>query len=447
VNANELGTTGTGGVDLGDKRREQRLIKVVENLAAQPMASIPIASQGWAETKAAYRLMENPALDWRAVLDMHSEKTLKRIEQHQSKVVLCIQDTTELDFSSQPGIAGMGRLNYEARRGMYVHPTLMVTPEGLGLGVTDAWMWARKLKGEAEFKESVRWLEGYERVAEMAKQLPETRWVYIADREGDFRELMDKAAQQDYDADYLIRAKHNRNTAEGEKLWDSIVKEPPLGKVQFVLPATDKRPARRVTQSIYLKRTKLPAHHGKPAIEVTALFAREENPPTGHKPVNWKLLTNRTASSLVEAVELIEWYRRRWLIEIFFRILKSGCKVEALQLGSLERLERALVIFMIIAWRILHVVTLGRECPNLPCDVVFDSEEWQAAWIIQKYEKPPTEVPKLGEMMVLIAEFGGFLKRKGDGYPGPKAIWEGMEKVRHFAVGIKAGRAVYAAGE
>lgn len=157
----------------------------------------------------------------------------------------------------------------------------------------------------------------------------------------------------------------------------------------------------------------------------------------------WRLLTNRQATTLAEALELIDWYRRRWLIEVFFHILKSGCRVEALQLSTLERLERALVIFLIIAWRILHVVTLGRECPDLPCDVVFATEEWQAAWIIDKRSPPPVEPPKLGEMVRLIARFGGFLARKGDGHPGPKAIWEGMEKVRHYAAGIEAGRTVY----
>jgi hypothetical protein len=192
------------------------------------------------------------------------------------------------------------------------------------------------------------------------------------------------------------------------------------------------------------QRITLPAQGKSPAIEVTAILAREENPPAGEKPLMWRLLTNRHAQTLEEAVELINWYCRRWLIEIFFRIFKSGCKAEALQLSTLERLERALVIYLIIAWRILHVVTLGRECPDLPCDVVFDTEEWQAAWIIDKRQKPPEEPPKLGEMVRLIARFGGFLARKSDGHPGPKAIWEGMEKVRHYAVGIEVGRAVYA---
>jgi len=428
---------------LGDKRREKRLIQVMESLAAQPQASIPSAAQGWAETKAAYRLMENPALDWRAVLEMHAGRTEERILQYQPKVALCIQDTTELDFSSQPGIAGLGRLNYEARQGMYVHPTLVVTPGGLALGVTDSWMWARKPKGEAEFKESIRWIEGYERVAEMAGRVRETRLVYLADREGDFRELFDKGHELGYPADILVRAVHERNTADGDKLWESVANSQALGDIEFVLPADKDRTARKVCQTIYVQRAILPAHGKSPAIEVTALLAREENPPAGEKPLVWKLLTNRRVETLEEAAELIDWYRRRWFIEIFFRILKSGCRVEALQLSTLERLERALVIFLIIAWRILHVVTLGRECPDLPCDVVFDTEEWQAAWIVEKRCQPPAEPPKLGEMVRLIARFGGFLARKGDGHPGPKAIWEGMEKVRHYAVGIEAGRAVY----
>lgn len=443
----ELGTTGIGGINLGDKRRAKRLIKVVEDLSASPLSSIPIASQGWAETKAAYRLMENPALDWCTVLNMHKQRTVERIVEHKPKVALCIQDTSELDFSSQPSIAGLGRLNYEARNGMYLHPTLVVTPEGSALGVTDAWMWARQPKGEEEFKESVRWIEGYERTAEMATQVTNTRLVYVADREGDFRELLDKAHALDYPADYLIRAVHNRNTDDGEKLWDSVANTKALGEIEFTLPANKQRAARSVTQTLFAKRVTLPAHHGKPAIEVTAILAREDNPPTGEKPLVWRLLTNRPVNTLQEAVELINWYRRRWLIEIFFRIYKSGCKVEALQLSSLERLERALVIFLVIAWRILHVVTLGRECPNLPCDVVFDTEEWQAAWIVSKRQEPPEEPPKLAEMVLIIAGFGGFLARKHDGFPGPKAIWEGIEKVQHYAVGIEVSKEVYAKRE
>ena len=430
------------GLELGDARRNRRLIKLVEDLAAQPTASIPLASGGWAEVKAAYRLLNNPALDWRDLLEVHTVRTGERLQGH--PVVLCLQDTTEADFTSQPGIAGLGRLSYEAQHGLYVHPTLVVTPEGMALGVIDAWMWAREPKEVAQVKESTRWLEGYEIVADWAAQVPGTRLVYVADREGDIRALMDLAARRGHPADWLVRAQHNRNTALGDKLWDRLARTEPLGEVEFMLPAAPGRTARRVRQTLYSERVTLPAQRGAPALAVTAILAREEHPPVGEKALEWRLLTNRLAETLEQVVELIEWYRRRWLIEIFFRILKSGCRIEALQLGTLERLERALVIYLIIAWRILHLVTWGRDCPELPCEVVFDPEEWQAAWIVAYRRPPPDTPPTLNMMVRLIAGFGGFLGRKSDGHPGPKAIWQGMQRVREFTLALEAGKTVYA---
>ncbi len=429
-----------GDVALGDARRGRRLIKLVDDLSAQPTGSIPLASDGWAETKAAYRLLDNPALEWREVLEGHTEQTLKRVQG--LPVALCLQDTTELDFTSQPGIAGLGRLSYEAQHGMYVHPTLVVSPTGVALGVVDAWMWAREPKAVPQIKESVRWLEGYSNVADLAARVPGTRLVYVADREGDIRALMDAAARRQHPADWLVRAQHNRNTALGEKLWARLGRGEALGEVEFLLPAAPGRPARRVRQRLYHERVTLPAQGGAPALAVTAILAREEDPPAGVKPIEWRLLSNRLAETLEAVVELIEWYRRRWLVEVFFRVLKSGCKVEALQLGTLERLERALVIYLIIAWRILHLVTWGRNCPDLPCEVLFDPEEWQAAWVVAKRSKPPANPPPLGEMVRLIAGFGGFLGRKSDGHPGPKALWTGMQRVREFTIALAAARAM-----
>ena len=429
-------------LDWGDARRTLRLIKLVDDLSAQPTGSIPLACGGWPETKAAYRLLDNPALDWREVLEVHTERTSERMREQ--PVVLCSQDTTELDFSSQPGIAGLGRLNYEARQGLYLHPTLAVTPAGVALGVIDAWLWARGPKEQPQVKDSTRWVEGYEIVADLAEQLPDTRLVYVADREGDLRELMDAAARRGTPADWLVRAQHNRNTLGGDKLGDRLGQSEPVGEVEFLLPAAPDRPARRVRHTLYRQVVTLPARPGAPAVTVTAILAREETPPAGEKALEWRLLTNRVAETLEAIVELIDWYRRRWLVEIFFRILKTGCRVEALQLGTLERLERALVIYLIIAWRILHLVTWGRECPDLPCEVVFDPEEWQAAWIVAYHRPPPDTPPKLSDRVRLIAGFGGFLGRKHDGHPGPKAIWEGMQKVRAFAIAFEARKAAYA---
>lgn len=339
------------GLNLGDQRRTDRLIRVVDDLSAQPGGSIPQACGGWAETKATYRLLNNPALDWRELLEVHPERTRERAAGQ--AVGLCLQDPTELDFSSQPGMAGLGRLSDEAQHGMYLHPTLMVSPEGVALGVVAAWRWARPPKGEAQVKESERWVEGYGVGAELAEQMPETRLVYGADREGDSRALMDEAARRGEVADWLVRARHNRNTTAGETLGDRLGRGEALGEIEFWLPAAPGREARWVRQRLYQERVSLPAHNGQPAVAVTAILAREEHPPAGVKPVVGRLLSNRLAEPLEQVVELVNGYRRRWLIEIFFRILKAGCRVEALQLGTFERLERARVIYLIVAWRIL----------------------------------------------------------------------------------------------
>ena len=228
-------------------------------------------------------------------------------------------------------------------------------------------------------------------MADTAERVPDSRFVQVGDRESDIRGLMDEAARRGFAADFLLRARHNRNLAKtggeeaAQKLWDKAGQQPPLGQIEFMLEANGDRKARKVCQSLYVLRATLPKHKGAPELEVTAILAREDNPPAGEKAIEWRLLTNREASTLEQAAELVDWYRRRWLIEVFFRILtcapegKSGCLVEARQLASMERLERLLAVYLILAWRILHLVTLGQKCPDLPCDVVFDPEEYPRA--------------------------------------------------------------------
>jgi len=177
--------------------------------------------------------------------------------------------------------------------------------------------------------------------------------------------------------------------------------------------------------------------------EVTVILAREEAPPAGEKPVEWLLLTHEPIATLDEAVLRIGWYRRRWRVEIFFRVVKSGCRVESLQLATAERLERALVIDLVIAWRMLYLMTLGRDCPELPCDVAFSAEEWRAAWLIAKRQPPPDAPPTLGAMIRLVAGFGGFLGRQGDGPPGPKALWEGLMKLMSYVEALQTVHEVY----
>jgi len=427
------------GVDLGDRRRGRRAMRLVERLAERPTASIPGACSGWAETQAAYRFLSAEEYDWMDILEPHRQCTRARMAEH--PVVLCLQDTTELDFNGQ-AIAGLGPLSYEAQRGMYLHPTFAVTPTREPLGVLDAWMWAREPKApdgtRPGVKESLRWMEGYARVAELAAGLPETRLVYVADREADIRELMVRARDLGTPADWLLRSKHNRALPEGKRLWATVLAAPSLGEIRFTLPGGRDHTAREVRQALYAQRVTL-SDGQRGTFEVTCLIAREIAPPPGVKPIEWRLLTNRTAETLEAVAELIDWYRARWEIELLFLVLKEGCRVEALQLATMQRIERALALFLVVAWRIARLMRLGRTVPDLDAALLLEPEEWQAAYILAK--KPlPKQPPRLNEVLRLIARLGGFLGRKGDGEPGVKTIWLGLQRVMDFAAGIKFAR-------
>ncbi len=411
----------------------------MERLAAKPTAGVPQACRSWGETIAAYRFFDNDEVEWEAILEPHWRQTERRMAAH--PVVLCLQDTTELDFNARR-VTGLGPLSYEAQRGMYLHPTYTVTPGRVPLGVLDAWMWAREPKDaqgkRGGMKESRRWIEGYERVAETASSLPHTRLVYVADREADMIALMVRAQELGTPADWLIRSTHDRALPEGAKLWATASEGEALGEIAFTMGSRHGVRARPVRQHVWLRRIELPAGDGR-SVAATCLVAREFDAPAGVKPIEWRLLTNREATTLAQAIELIDWYRARWEIEILFNVLKNGCRVEALQLGAIERLERALAMFLVVAWRIGYLMRKGRACPDLDAELFFDPDEIRGAYLLTGLKQPAR--PKLNEVLRLIARLGGFLARKGDGEPGAKAIWLGLKEVHVAAKTLRALRA------
>jgi len=284
----------------------------------------------------------------------------------------------------------------------------------------------------------VRWSEGYARVAELAGELPETRLAYVADRESDIRELMVRARDLGTPADWLLRSKHNRALPEGGRLWAKVLSSSALGEIRFTLPGGRGRTAREVRQELYAQRVTL-SDGRRGSFAVTCLIAREIGAPPGAKPIEWRLLTNRSAETLGEAAQLIDWYRARWEIELLFLVLKEGCRVEALQLATMQRVERALALFLVVAWRIARLMRLGRTVPDLDAALLLEPEQWQAAYILTK--KPlPKGPPRLNTVLRMIARLGGFLGRKGDGEPGVKTIWLGLQRVMDFAAGIKFAR-------
>ncbi len=436
--------------NFGDARLRRRAELVLGGLSRRPEGSVPSSFQSWGETQAAYRLFSNEKVTAEKVLEPHRDATLERMKGY--PVVLCVQDTTELDYTSKPQIDGLGPLTYESSAGLYIHPTLAITPDRLCLGVLDQWSWARdaanhggkdrqhRLKRPLEEKESYRWLEGYRCVCDLQTVLPQTRLVYVADRDSDLFELFEEG--QSGEAAWLIRAVQDRRLVDGRHLWEALRETETIGTLEFDLAAAADRPARHVVQTLRVARLKLkpPYRPDKKLspVEVTALLACEESPPAGVEAIEWFLLTNLPVESCQEAAEKVQWYVCRWQIEVYFRILKSGCRVEELQLQNRDRLEVAVAFYMIIAWRVLYLVMLGRTVPDLGCEAVFAPEEWKAVYMVVEKKKPSHRPPTLGEFLVMVARLGGYLARKGDGPPGPKAIWIGLQRTRDFVIAIDA---------
>lgn len=446
-------------IDLGDERLNKRAKNVLDTLWADPQASINAANQGWTETQGAYRFFDNNLVTPENILQPHQEATRYRMAQH--PVVLVTQDTTELDYTPHPP-KGAGPLNYEKQRGFLDHSHVAFTPEGLPLGVLDANIWARsdedfgKSEERAdepfETKETYRWLEGYRAVCELKQQVPGTHIVSVADAECDIYEVFVEAHERkDNAADFVIRSGKKRCLTERDpeagpwshrKLEEEMNQAPVVLVRELELQRTPKREARTATVEVRAKRVQLkapPRKHTKlPEVEVNVVLVRELNPPSDDEAIEWMLITSLPIDKLEQVLRVVDFYTGRWPIEVFFRIYKTGCQVEKIQLEMSERLLPCLMLYKIIAWRVFHLTTLGRECPTLPCDTLFTADEWKPVWKITREEPIPENPPSLSDFLLLLAELGGHNGRKHDGPPGPQALWIGVRRMTDFAIAWRA---------
>lgn len=442
----ELGTA-----DFGDVRLNRRCQLLAGALGAQCQGSIPVACQSWAEIKAAYRFFAHPKVTLEKVLVSHQEATCMRIAQE--KVVIVAQDTTELDFSGTRVAPHLGPLSYASRLGWLMHLSLALTLDRVCLGVVDTKVWTRdpndsqkarhRKQTSIADKESLRWIEGYQHACAVAQAAPTTRIVSVADRECDIYELFVEA--EGGTADWVVRACRDRSLPEKEpgpgacykKLWAHVADEEVLGEVAFELPARGGRPARRVRQTARaaIIRLRPPQRKGVklPPVTVHAVLLREEKPPEGVDPLEWLLLTSLPIDSWSAVQLVIDCYLCRWQIECFFKILKSGCRVERLQLETPDRILPCLGLYLIIAWRVLYLTMLGRVCPDVPCTVVFGDAEWKSVVAIELRNHPPDTPPSLAEMVNYIARQGSYVGRTGDGHPGIVSIWMGLQRVMDYA--------------
>ena len=436
-----------GTAELGDQRLNKRLITIAKFFTSNPTSSIPQACGSWKVTKATYRFFDNDRIKEKQIQVPHLIATEKRVINQ--RTVLAIQDTSQLDFTHHPSTKELGLLSDESHLGLFYHPTLLLTPEKIPLGIIDQQVWTRppedfgkrgqRKKRPISEKESQKWLTSLEETAKLQEKMSPVHFINIGDREADVFDLF--LESKNLRQDILVRAAWNRCVEHPEKyLWDHMKQVPISGDITITVPRKKGQPHREAILSTrYDKISLKPPRHrrkekGLRPVRVWAVWAHESDSPDGVEPISWMLLTTIPVHSFEEALEKVQWYTCRWQIEIFFKILKSGCRIEEIQLATAERIKRCLVLYAIIAWRVLFLTMVSRNIPKMPCDVLLELEEWQALYcFINQTKTLPSEVPTLMEATRMIAKLGGFLGRKHDGHPGSTVIWRGLQRLSDIA--------------
>ena len=456
--------------NLPDKRLNERLGAVLSQLAALPTASIPAACGGYAEMAAAYRLFENERLRFEDILQPHIDATRRRIAEQ--PVVVLVQDTTELEFTRpQQQVRGAGPLDGSKRRGAFLHPLHAFTPDGVPLGTIAARVWTRpdepplpaaerQRRRKAlpiEQKESQRWIDMLHCGKNLAAEMPGTRLICVADSEADIYEHLAEAEAEPRRLDWIVRAAGDRalqsdadDAASAGLLRAEVLKSPVLFTKTIAVRAREPkvacnargrcqpRVAREAEMEVRVTRVTLHAPYRRdrklPPLVVNVVLVREIAPPPGEDPIEWILLTSLPIATVEEVAAVIQYYCVRWMIEIIFRTLKSGCRVEERRFETMDRLSLCLAVYLIVTWRTLFVCRLGRGLPDVSCEVLFEPAEWRSAWRVVRRLSPPAEPPKLSEMVRMVAQLGGYVNRKRKDEPGPQTVWLGLQRLHDITL-------------
>lgn len=329
-----------------------------------------------------------------------------------------------------------------------MHSTLAVAPSGTPLGLLTQAFFTRPIGEPAhtpneahklpiEEKESYRWIEAFEQVSALGPA--DTEVVTVCDREADIYEMFVVAQEQN--ASLLVRAKVDRRLQEENfKLWQKLERQPITGELTVRITGNQKRKERQATVSIQFTQVKLkipkrPNKKKLPPVTLNAIRVYEKNPPADvDEPIEWLLLTNTPVGNFEDAVRVVGWYCCRWQIEIFHKIIKSGCTVEDCRLETIERLQNYIALMSIVAWRLHWLTYLSRANPDLPCTVALNTIEWQALYRrIHRSDALPEHPPTIRQAVRWIAQLGGFLGRKSDGEPGITVIWRGWQRLQDIA--------------
>ena len=448
-----------------DERHGRRLGKLLGQLSENIGGSIPLASQDWANTKAAYRFFSNSRISEEQILSGHFQATRERIGAH-GALMLMLHDTTEFTFRRNDR-APVGILHKSYMRknkkgrplhytvcGILMHSSLAVTTEGLPLGLAAVKFWTRdEFKGcnalkkkinptrvPIEQKESYRWLENLRQSTALFEH-PEC-CVHIGDREGDIYELFCTA--QAAGTHFLVRTCVDRLAGDGSRTISqemNHVKVQGLHRIEF----RDKQGnlSQAVLEIRYCRMVVLPPigkRKNYPELILTVIYAQERGQPQGRDQIDWKLITDLPVRSRREAVEKLQWYAQRWKIETFHKVLKSGCKAEESKLRTAERLVNLVAILCILSWRIFWMTMINRSEPKASPDAAFtELELYLLDTLIADKAAEHQRKKSLNTYLVKLARLGGYLARTHDPPPGNKVIWRGLTRLTDIELGAIIG--------
>ena len=448
-----------------DPRLGKRLISLVSKLSEKIGSTIPMACQDWRNTKAAYRFLSNPRLSELEILHGHFLSTQSRFAATAGPT-LVLHDTTEMTFkTNQPQKIGYTRkcankmaLNKQkikrAMCGVLMHSSLAITPEGLPLGFTAKKFWNRdrfkKVKAlyrkknatriPIEEKESYRWIEGVRNSNQLLGE--SKRIIHVGDREADIYEFF-QAALADK-SNFIVRIKVDRRTTEETITINDIIADARVkGHYEVTYQDSEGKQVKANLQVKYEEVTIRPPFGIKTKtcsdLTLTVIHAQEVSKPgKGREPIDWKLVTSLPVKSLAAATEKLQWYTLRWKIEVFFKVLKSGCKVEDSKLRTAESLCKLIAVYSILAWRVFWLTMANRISDELPPQTALSEQEIAIIDHLKK-DPPGSEKKNLSTYILKIAKLGGYLARTRDSPPGNIVMWRGLARLSDIQLGIEIG--------
>ena len=445
-----------------DERLGKRFRSLLEQLSLSPGDSIPLVCQDWANTKAAYRFLDNDRVSEAEILGGHFQATRDRAAAT-NVPILVMHDTTEFTYKREDvdavgktriNIAGAyrnGMPRYYTACGILMHSSLVLTTEGLPLGLSAIKFWSReKFHGAnalkkhinptrvpIEQKESIRWLDNLRQSTKLLGSAD--RCVHVGDRESDIYELFCTA--KDAGAHFLLRTCVDRLAGDGSHTIAAEMAETRCRGVHRLEVLDRQGAASQVVLELKFRRVRVLPPIGKqsryPALELTVLHARERSKPSGRERIDWKLITDLPVTSRAEAIEKLRCYALRWQIETFHKILKSGCQAERSKLRTAERLVNLLATFCILSWRIFWLTMINRSTQKSKATVVFTPLEIDLLnRLAPSSQSGSTRSPTLKSCLIQLARLGGYLNRAGDGPPGNIVMWRGMPRLTDIELGF-----------